>query len=124
MLQRAVGTIGVTDAAGRRVDSGVAGGSDHQVRRLRAGDRVAVADASRVAFVLDDGTSVRLAAGTIAVFTARDRIELERGAVYVDANPAQRAGALVVNTTVGERAPRRHAIRAAAAAGQPGGSCS
>ena len=95
--QRVIGTIRITDAAGREPEPGIG----TQPKQVRAGDRVEVADRSRAAFELADGTSVRLAGGTVVGFERSGRLALMRGTMYVDAHPERRAGAIVVDTPFG-----------------------
>jgi ferric-dicitrate binding protein FerR (iron transport regulator) len=92
-LQRMVGSLRLTDAAGRE--------AIERETRVREGDRVEMLARSRAAFALADGTSVRLASDTLVVFDAHDRLRLERGTIYVDSNPAHRAGATAVETPFG-----------------------
>jgi ferric-dicitrate binding protein FerR (iron transport regulator) len=96
-LQRAVGSIRITDGAGRQVSASV----DGRPRLLRSGDRVDVAEAGRAAFELAGGASVRLAGGALVTFHSNSRLELERGKIYIDSNPARRAGPVVVDTPFG-----------------------
>jgi hypothetical protein len=96
-LQRSVGSVRVTDAAGRQRDSSIAG----EAMRVRAGDRVEMAGPSRAAFELADGTSVRLGGGTLVGFESNERLELTRGVLYVDANPGRRTRAIAINTPFG-----------------------
>ena len=95
--QRVIGTIRVTDAAGREPEPGI----ETQPKQVRAGNRVEVADRSRAAFELADGTSVRLAGGTVVGFEGSGRLALLRGTMYVDAHPERRAGAIFVDTPFG-----------------------
>lgn len=79
-IQRVSGTVVVTspDGGSRRVaEAGV---------RLRTGDRIEVPDDSRVAIAMTDSASARLDRGSAAVFVTADRLALERGAVYVQAD--------------------------------------
>ena len=92
-VQVAVGAVRITDADGRPVAA-----VDGAMRRLRAGDRVEVADRGRAAFQLGEGTSIRLAGGTAVVFVSIGRLQLAQGGVYVDADPVRRAGSVTVET--------------------------
>ncbi len=92
-VQVAVGNVRITDADGRPVAA-----VDGAIRRLRAGDRVEVAERGRAAFQLGEGTSIRLAGGTAVVFISIGRLQLAQGGVYVDADPARRAGSVTVET--------------------------
>ena len=91
-VQVVAGTVRITDADGRPVAA-----VDGRIRRLRAGDRVEVAERGRAAFQLQ-GTSVRLAGGTEVVFTSIGRLQLAQGVAYIDADPARRAGSVTVET--------------------------
>src|SRR5262245_53233193 len=91
-VQRIVGSVRIIDASDRPVDA--ASG-----RRLKAGDRIDVAE-GRAAFELLDGTSVRLAGTTLVRLDANNRLQLERGMVYVDVNPLARGNAARVDTRV------------------------
>jgi ferric-dicitrate binding protein FerR (iron transport regulator) len=97
MVQRVLGSVRITDAADRPVDAAAIGTS----RPVRAGDRVEVAEQSGAAFELVGGTSVRLAAGTAVIFGSNSRLDLARGILYVDSNPARHTGPLVVDTSFG-----------------------
>jgi ferric-dicitrate binding protein FerR (iron transport regulator) len=83
-LRKTVGHVRIIDPADRAMDADLHAGG----RRLAAGDRVDVGQRSLAAFELADGTSVRLAGATLVRLDADNRLTLERGTIYVDANPA------------------------------------
>jgi hypothetical protein len=94
VVQRAIGDVRVMSAAGPQGHAGT-------IQRLRAGDRVEVEEAGRAAFELFDGTSIRLAGGTSVLFESANRLELARGILYLDSNPARQAGSIAVDTSFG-----------------------
>jgi ferric-dicitrate binding protein FerR (iron transport regulator) len=96
-VRTVVGAVHISDAANRLVTAGSAG----TIRQLRAGDRVEVAGQSRAAFQLLDGTSVRLDADTLVTFDSAGRLEMARGGVYIDADPARRPRTLAIETPFG-----------------------
>ncbi len=95
------GAVRITDADHRQVWNG----GQTPIRRLRAGDEVTVPNDARIAVLVLESTSVRMAGGTVVVFESHDRIALARGTVYVDADPSRRQENLVVETPFG---PVRH----------------
>ena len=91
------GAVRIIDGDRRQVSNGV----HTPIRRLRGGDEVSVPTDGRVAVLLLEGTSVRMAGGAVVVFESRDRIALVRGTVYVDAAPERHQENLVVVTPFG-----------------------
>lgn len=96
-LRQVIGSVRIIDPSGRPADVDSVG----KGRRLAAGDRVEVGDRSRAAFELADGTSVRLAGTTRVTLDANNQLELERGTMYVDSNPALRTNTTRVATAFG-----------------------
>jgi ferric-dicitrate binding protein FerR (iron transport regulator) len=96
-LRKIVGRVRIVDPSDRAVDAGL--GST--ARRLSAGDRVEVGQRSLAAFELADGTSVRLAGATRVRLDSDNGLTLERGTMYVDANPALRTNITRVATPFG-----------------------
>jgi ferric-dicitrate binding protein FerR (iron transport regulator) len=96
-LRKVVGRVRIVDPSGRGTDAALdaAGG------RLAAGDRVEVGQRGLAALDLADGTSVRLAGATVVVLDSNNRVTLERGTMYVDANPALRTSITRVETPFG-----------------------
>jgi FecR protein len=90
------GAVRITDADHRQSN-----GAQTPIRSFRAGDEVNVPTDGRLAVLLLEGTSVRMAGGAVVVFESRDRIVLVRGAVYVDVEPARHQDHLVVDTPFG-----------------------
>jgi ferric-dicitrate binding protein FerR (iron transport regulator) len=69
---------------------------------IYVGDEVSTTHASRTAIRIDEGVAFRLDAQSSVRLLAADRLELTRGAVYVDADPsAQIAASFAVETTQG-----------------------
>jgi len=97
MLRKVVGHVQIVDPADRASDAG----PDGEGRRLAAGDRIEVGPRSLAAFELADGTSVRLAGATRVRLDSDNRLTLERGTMYVDANPALRTNITRVATPFG-----------------------
>jgi ferric-dicitrate binding protein FerR (iron transport regulator) len=94
-LQRITGTIEITskDLGPRKVrEPGV---------RVKVGDRIAVLDDSRAAFVLASGIAVRLDRGSVAIVEAHDRLALERGAAYIDSGREGGHASLRIETSLG-----------------------
>jgi hypothetical protein len=69
--------------------------------RIRASDRIETAADSRAALRLPGGVSVRLDRHTSAVVDSENRLTLERGAAYVDAEPDSGGAPLHVATSLG-----------------------
>ena len=90
-LQMVKGAITVTDRNGEATRP--TGGG----RRLRTGDRVETAPDSRAMFVLAGGTIVKIDRNT-RVSLDRGVVTLERGALYVDADPKANDRDVVVQT--------------------------
>jgi hypothetical protein len=70
---------------------------------LRAGDALRTAADGRAVLALAQNVSLRVHADTELVFRADDRIDLERGTVYLDSGARQHAGVAVhLRTPLGE----------------------
>jgi hypothetical protein len=70
---------------------------------LRAGDALRTAAGGRAVLVLAQNVSLRVHADTQLVFRSHDRIDLERGTVYLDSGGRQHAGVAVhLRTPLGE----------------------
>lgn len=95
-LRKVVGQVRIIDPSDRATP-----GLDATGRRLSAGDRLEVGQRSLAAFELADGTSVRLAGATRVALDSDNRLTLERGTMYVDANPARRTNTMRVETPFG-----------------------
>lgn len=66
---------------------------------VHVGDEIATGKGARIALHVEDGLSLRLDQNTLVRFAAPDRLELERGAVYVASEPdAQRSDTFTVAT--------------------------
>jgi ferric-dicitrate binding protein FerR (iron transport regulator) len=96
-LRKVVGQVRIIDPADRPVDAALGGTG----RRLAAGDRIDVGQRSLAAFELADGTSVRLAGATLVRLDSSTRLTLERGTLYVDADPAVHMHTTRVETPFG-----------------------
>ena len=78
---------------------------------LRAGDSLMTGADGRVALSLNDGVSLRLDHDTRVAWIDSDRIELNAGAIYVDAGARPTAAAKLRVGTPGRRgSPCRHAV--------------
>lgn len=74
--------------------------------QVKTGDTLRTDESSSAALDFGDGVSVRIDAGSLIEFTAPERLALDHGGVYVDADPQSAAGAgksqgLVVETPYG-----------------------
>jgi len=70
---------------------------------LRDGDRLRTTADGRAELVLAHSVSLRVHADTQLVFRSRDRIDLERGTVYLDSGATEHAGVAVhLRTPLGE----------------------
>jgi hypothetical protein len=94
-FHRVMGTVVVTSVEGRRTVTGPG-------IRLEPGARLEIANDSRAALVLIDGTTISFDRATVAVFANTHHVTLERGAAYIDSGGAAGAeSALRIETAFG-----------------------
>jgi len=94
-LERVTGTVSAEPGSGSDSPSLAAGATVHR------GMVVTTGSASRAAFRLADGASLRLDVDSRARFTAADNVSLERGALYLDTG-GDPLHPLVVHTPLGD----------------------
>ncbi len=94
----AVATVTRFEGAVRYIDSGIA---LKEGSTIAVGARMATGDDGRFALALGSALSVRVDRNSLIAFTARDRIELIDGALYVDAAPGAAHTALNIDTQAG-----------------------
>ena len=94
-VEAVTGPLAVIDATGESRSAGTAGA------RVRTGDRIETAAATRAALRMSTGVSVRLDRSTSAVVESENRLNLQRGAAYVDAQPGASGAPLHIVTSLG-----------------------